>query len=387
MTAGERWAAAPHFEFATATRIVFGAGASAQLPELVAACGTRPILITGSSGLRQAIAVASVASIRVTGEPTIALVESGAQLVRENRGDVIVAIGGGSVIDAGKAIAALAANPGPVLDYLEVVGRGRPLRHASVPCVAVPTTAGTGAEVTRNAVLAVPEAHVKVSLRSAHLLPRLALVDPTLTHSLPAAQTAASGLDALTQLIEPFLCLRANPLTDALCREGICRVARALPLVFREPNHAGARADLSLGALFSGFALANAGLGAVHGFAAPIGGHFPAPHGAVCAALLPHVLRANLDALRARAPQSAVLGRFDDVARLLTDDPSAEADDGIAWCARIARELGVPRLSAWGMSGRHLDEIAAKAATASSMKANPIALTADELTEILRAAM
>jgi alcohol dehydrogenase class IV len=377
----------PRFEFASATRIIFGAGAIIELPQIIAALGKRPVLVAGVSGRRLGPPLDFRATIHVAGEPTVTLAEHGAQVVREHGGDVVIAIGGGSVIDAGKAIAALANNPGPALDYLEVVGRGRPLEHPSLPFVAVPTTAGTGAEVTRNAVLAVTEAHVKVSLRSAYLLPRVALVDPTLTYDLPAAQTAATGLDALTQLIEPFLSSRANPLTDALCRDGIARAARALPVAFREPGNAAARADMALAALYSGMALANAGLGAVHGFAGPIGGRFPAPHGAVCAALLPHVMRGNLAALRTRAAATPSIARFDEVARLLTSDAQARADDGIAWCAQIAREMQIPGLSSWGVTTGHIDELARKSAAASSMKANPIALTHGELTEILQAAL
>lgn len=385
---------AGRFEFATATRIIFGDGTSTELPALAAAWGQRALLVTGANAARHAPlidalqrAFQSVAQFAVKGEPTVACVEAGAQLARAEQCEVVIALGGGSVIDGGKAIAALAVNPGPALDYLEVVGRGLPLQQPSLPLIAVPTTAGTGAEVTRNAVLAVDDARVKVSLRSVHLLPRLALVDPVLTHDLPPAQTAASGLDALTQLIEPFLSSRANPLTDALCRDGIARAARALPVAMREPHNAAARSDVALAALYSGLALANAGLGAVHGLAAPIGGRFPAPHGAVCAALLPHVLQANLRALRTRAPQHPALARCEEVAGLLTGSPGAPREEGIAWCAQLAQEFEIPRLSAYGMVAADLADIAQKAAAASSMKANPLPLTADELVSILEAAL
>jgi alcohol dehydrogenase class IV len=291
------------------------------------------------------------------------------------------------VIDAGKAIAALAANPGDPLDYLEVVGRGQPLAHAALPMIAVPTTAGTGAEVTRNAVLAVPESQVKVSLRSLHMLPRVALVDPSLTLDLPPAQTAASGIDALTQLIEPYLSCRANAFVDALCRDAIPRAAWALPAVLREPRNATARAAMSFAALQSGHALANAGLGAVHGFAGPIGGMFPAPHGAVCAALLPHVLRANLTAMRTRAPQHPALARMAEIGQWLTGEHSASAEDAVDWCAALVRDLAIPSLHAWGVRHERVANLVAMAARASSMKGNPLPLTEDELSHIVEAAM
>lgn len=395
MPAGEIRAAVPaKFEFATAGRIVFGAGASAELPALVAGLGRRALIVTGGQPARQAAltraieaAVATVEVFPVASEPTVDLAERGAERARALACDVVVAIGGGSAIDGGKAIAALAANPAPALEYLEVVGRGRPLPQPSLPFIAVPTTAGTGAEVTRNAVLSVPSARVKVSLRSTSMLPRIALVDPCLALDLPVPTTAATGMDALTQLIEPFLSCRANPFVDALCRDGITRVARALPVAVREPRDLAARSDLALGALYSGMALANAALGAVHGFAAPIGGQFPAPHGAVCAALLPHVLRANLTVLRSRAPGHAALAKCDELGALLTGRTEAGASDAVAFCQKLALDLGVPGLAHWGVTAADFDELATKAAAASSMKANPLPLTHDELVGILAAAL
>ena len=339
------------FEFATAQRIVFGAGVRRDLPALVAGLGRRVLWVGGADVRRHGALLAAVGAavdavevFSVSGEPTVALAEAGARQARSAGCTVVVAVGGGSALDAGKAIAALATNPGAALDYLEVVGRGQALKEAPLPFIAVPTTAGTGAETTRNAVLAVPEARVKVSLRSAAMLPRVALIDPELALGLPAAVTAATGMDALTQLIEPYLSCRANPMTDALCRDSIGRVARALPRAVLDPSDLAARSDLALGALHSGMALANAGLGAVHGFAAPIGGAFCAPHGAVCAALLAPVLRANLAALRARAPQHPALARMAEVAWWLTGEPAAPAEAAADFCAQLARRLGLPSL-------------------------------------------
>ena len=382
------------FEFATAARIVVGPGSSADLPSIAAAFGRRVFLVTGSrpdrwSALAAALEESSdeLARFAIEGEPTVAQVEAGVCLARKSKSDVVVAVGGGSAIDAGKAIAALAANHGAALDYLEVAGRGQSLERPTLPVIAAPTTAGTGAEVTRNAVLAVPEARMKASLRSASMLPRVALVDADLTHGLPPDVTAATGMDALTQLIEPYLSCRANPMTDAWCRDGIPRAARALEKLRANPRDAQARGDMALAALFSGLALANSGLGAVHGFAAPLGGLFPAPHGAVCAALLPHVLRTNLAALRARDSHNPALARMEDVARWLTGSEACEADDAARWCADLGRSLAIPNLAAWGVCRDHVGEIAVLAARASSMKANPIALSEVELTEILEAAL
>ena len=394
-----------NFEFATASRIRFGPGVVREVPQLARKLGQRVLLVTGRSAdrvhpLAQALETAGLAPylFSVRGEPTTDDVLLGVETARQGGAQIVISFGGGSAIDAGKAIAALLANPGDLLDYLEVVGRARPLAQPSAPFIAIPTTAGTGTEVTRNAVLASPAHRVKVSLRSPLLLPRLAVVDPELTYDLPSAVTATTGLDALTQLIEPFVSCRANPLTDALCRDGMQRAARSLRIAYRLASAANAasparsedlkaaRADLALASLFSGMALANAGLGAVHGFAAPIGGMIAAPHGAICAALLPHVMRANVRALRQRAPESDALTRYEEVARLLTAEEHATAGDGIVWVRELVRELQVPSLTQQGVTETHVDELVQRAIQASSMKGNPIVLTEEELTEVLRSA-
>jgi alcohol dehydrogenase class IV len=294
-------------------------------------------------------------------------------------------MGGGSALDAGKAIAAMLANPGDLLDYLEVIGRGRPLPNAAAPCIAIPTTAGTGSEVTRNAVLASPGHRVKASLRSAGMLPRLAVVDPELTLGLPPAITASTGLDALTQLIEPYVSVKSNPMTDALCVEGIRRAARALPQAWANGNDREARAEMSWASLVGGMALANAGLGAVHGFAAPVGGMWPAPHGAVCAAVLPHAMEVNVRAVRSRA--LGKLSRFEEVARLVTGDSGATAEDGVAWIADLVRRLEIPPLRSYGVSREDVDLLVEKASRASSMKGNAVELTVEELREIISRAI
>ncbi|MFM8470747.1 MAG: iron-containing alcohol dehydrogenase [Limisphaerales bacterium] len=382
------------FEFATASRIVFGPGTFQQVGTIAKSFGGRALVVVGRSAARAEplfaqLTAAGVATelFRVEGEPATIHVRAGIEQLRETLCDYVIAFGGGSVLDAAKAIAGIATQPGELLDYLEVVGRGQPLTKPSLPVIAIPTTAGTGAEVTRNAVLASPEHRVKASVRSPHLLPRVALVDPELTLELPPALTASTGMDALTQLIEPYVCVRANPLTDALCVEGIRRAARSLRRAFEHGADAAAREDMALASLFGGLALANAGLGAVHGFAAPIGGMFPAPHGAVCAALLPGVMAANVRALRQRAPEHEALSRYEEVARLLTGRPQATADDGAAWTAELSRALHIAPLRAWSLTIRDVPAVVEKAIQASSMKANPVALTAEELNAVLTAAL
>ncbi len=377
----------PTFEFATAARILFGEGTLQHVPAAAAAMGRRALLVTGAAAdraapLEKALAAAQVSTVRfaVAGEPTLDLIRSAPRDC-----DLVIAFGGGSALDTGKALAALLTNPGDPLDYLEVIGLGRPLAVPAAPCIAIPTTAGTGSEVTRNAVLASPEQRVKASLRSPSMLPRLAVVDPELTYELPRAITASTGLDALTQLIEPYVSLRANPMTDQFSVEGMRRAAGALRRVWQDGGDREARRDMAWASLLGGMALANAGLGAVHGFAAPIGGMFPAPHGAVCAALLPYAMEVNIRALRARAPEK--LTRYDEVARLLSGRPHATATDGVAWIAALCQELEIPPLRTYGITQSDLALLVEKAGQASSMKGNPIVLTGEELREIISRAL
>jgi alcohol dehydrogenase class IV len=323
----------------------------------------------------------------VSSEPTLETVRAGVSRAREVACEVVIGYGGGSVIDAGKAIAAMLTNRDDLLDYLEVIGGGQPLTQAPAPYLAVPTTAGTGAEVTRNAVLASPNHGVKVSLRSPLLLPRLAVVDPELTYSLPPHLTAGTGLDALTQLLEPYVCNSPNPITDVLCREGMQRVARALRRAHLDGTDPQAREEMALASLFGGMALANAKLGAVHGLAGALGGMFPAPHGMICARLLPLVTAANVRALKTRAPTSPALERFADLARVLTGHSTATVAEGLDWLQALCSDLAVPPLSRFGLNESAIPQIMAQAQKASSMKGNPIALTEDELADILRQAL
>jgi alcohol dehydrogenase class IV len=382
------------FQFATAAKLVFGVGVLAELPRLVRGFGTRAWLILGQAqrhgpAVRQLLEGAglSVETASVAGEPTVEDVVAIVTAARAGNAELIVGVGGGSVLDAAKAVAALLANPGDPLDFLEVVGRGQPLTRAPLPFVAVPTTAGTGAEVTKNAVLASTTHGVKVSLRSDSMLPKVALVDPALTLSLPPALTAATGLDALTQVLEPFVSCQNNPLTDALSREGMLRAARSLRRAFHDGSDIDARTDMALVSVFGGLCLANAKLGAVHGFAGPIGGMFPAPHGAVCARLLPLVVARNIEALRDRDPGGAYLARYTDVARVLTGHATATADDAAPWLRDLVSELEVPPLARYGLTRAAIPELVNNAQRSSSMQGNPIVLSREELTQTLEAAL
>jgi alcohol dehydrogenase class IV len=386
------------FEFATATRIVFGAGTVRDVPAAAAEMGRRALLVTRRSVDFKRAGIAGEPfpiHFPIHGEPTVDMVRQGTQLARDAACDLVIALGGGSTIDAAKAIAALLANGGDPLDYLEVVGQAKPPILPSAPFIAIPTTAGTGAEVTRNAVLRSPEHRLKASLRSPHMLPRLAVVDPELTLDLPPALTSSTGLDALTQLIEPYVSIRANAMTDLYCAEGMRLAASALRRAWRDGHDMAARTDMAFASLLGGLALANAGLGAVHGFAAPLGGMFDAPHGALCAALLPHAMVVNIAALRAALSHTGShteshterLLRYAAVARILTGRSDATPEDGAAWVECLCRDLEIRPLGAHGVRQADVPALADKAARASSMQANPIVLTRGQLEELLTRAI
>jgi alcohol dehydrogenase class IV len=382
------------FEFATATRIIFGPGTLGEVGPIAAALGDRALLVTGRSKERvkplvrilepQGIALEIFA---VGGEPTVTMVQEAAELAKRQRCGFVVGFGGGSTLDTAKAAAALITNGGELLDYLEVIGQGKPITRPSAPLIAIPTTAGSGAEVTANAVLASPKHRVKVSLRSPLMLSRLALVDPALTFPLPPSITATTGLDALTQLIEPFVSNKANPFTDGLCREGMRRAARSLRDACEHGDDMAAREDMACASLFGGLALANGKLGAVHGFAAPFGGMFPGPHGGICARLLPYVMSMNARVLKRRESDNPAFHRYDEIAKILTGRSRARAEDGIMWVRELCDDLKVPPLAAWGLQKEDFPLLIRKASAASSMQGNPVRLTPEEMEEILTHAM
>jgi alcohol dehydrogenase class IV len=384
------------FEFATSSRIIFGLGSLNKLPHLVGESGFRVFLATGFQDdhplyqrIKQLLDDAGMITTtsHVLGEPTIESIQSGVEQAKTFSCDLVIGFGGGSSIDTGKAIAVLVQNPGDLLDYLEVIGSGAKIRNPSLPFIAIPTTAGTGAEVTRNAVIGSPQHKVKVSLRSPLMLPSISLVDPELTLSLPPDITASTGFDALTQVIEPFLSKASNPLTDSLCRSGILYAGRSLSKAFHNPKDANARQEMSLASLFGGLALANAKLGAVHGFAGPIGGVTSAPHGAICAQLLPIVMRTNLSALETRDASNPVLIRYEEIAQVLTDDHEAKASNGVNRLFQLRQELQIPSLASYGVNAEMIPDLVESARQSSSMKGNPIELNEFELISILEEAL
>lgn len=380
------------FEFATETQILFGRGKLAELPRLVRPFGPSALLVTGRNGQRahrlvQGLEDCGISCQRfeIASEPTVELVRSGARAAKNCT--QVIGFGGGSAIDAAKAIAVLATNSGEPLDYLEVVGRGLKLEKEALPFTAVPTTAGTGAEVTHNAVIDSPEHGVKASLRSKLMRAKIALVDPELTFDLPQALTASTGMDALTQLVEAYVSSAANPFTDLFCVEGLKNARSALPAAFHDGCDAEARERMSWASLLSGLALANAGLGAVHGFAGVLGGLLHAPHGELCAAMLPAVMSANIHALRERAPESVALSRYRHLAVLLTDNEEAQPENGIRWVADLCASLGTKPLGAHGLQLDQIPSLVVKATASSSMKKNPIPLTTSELAATAQAAL
>jgi len=382
------------FEFITPSRILVGEGKAHEAGRLAKEFGDIALVITGSSTGRiktilDAIQANDVMylSFPINKEPTVEIIQRGVELGISSGCQMVIAIGGGSVMDAAKAIAVLMTNQGEISDYLEVIGKGKSLLMPGVPLITIPTTAGTGAEVTRNAVIGSPEHNVKVSLRSPHMLAKVAIIDPLLTYSMPRNVTASTGMDALTQLIEPFVSNQANPLTDALCKEGMDRVARSLVKAYQGAEDPAARIDMSMASLMSGLALANAKLGIVHGFASVLGGMLNAPHGVICARLLPPSMAVNVAAIQKRNKYDDSLPRFDLVARILTNHPDASANDGVAWVEDLGNMLEIPSLSRYGLKTNDFPTIIEKTTVASSTKGNPVTLSAEEMAAILARAL
>ncbi|MCW4026825.1 MAG: iron-containing alcohol dehydrogenase [Candidatus Bathyarchaeota archaeon] len=382
------------FQFATASRIIFGPGSACHLAPLAASFGRRALVVVGSvperhSSLLESLEATGVATClySVIGEPTVELIERGVETTRSHECALVVSIGGGSAIDAGKAIAGLASNPGEPLDYLEIIGKGEVLSEDPLPFLAVPTTAGTGAEVTRNAVLGSPQHGVKVSFRDYRLLPDVAIIDPELTLTMPSDVTAFSGMDALTQVLEPLVSSKATPFTDLLCRDGIRRASQFLYKAYAEPLDLEARLNMSMTSLYGGLALANAGLGAVHGIAGPVGGMIRAPHGIICAALLPHVMEVNIAILKESEGGSSALARYREVAVLLTGNQGAQPEDGTRRILELCHRLQIPTLSEFDLQDETLQDAARKSLNSSSMKGNPTTLSLETVCEVLRKAL
>jgi len=378
------------FEFATSDRILFGHGVVSSVGKIAGQMGHRALIVTGSGSvpvdpllnfLEQGGVMGEV--FRVGHEPDIQTITDGLARMHVAECDLVVGFGGGSVLDAGKAIAALATNPGDVLDYLEVIGGGKEIVNPPVKMIAIPTTAGTGTEVTRNAVISSREQRVKVSMRSRMMIPTVAMIDPELTYSMPPSVTASTGMDALTQVIEAYVSNRANPMTDLISREGIQCGARSLAAAYRDGTNQAAREDMALTSLFGGLALANSGLGAVHGFAGPMGGMYNAPHGVLCASLLPYVMKYNVKSVQVNEGMNAVNKRFLEVASLLTGNPQASISDGVTWIENLAMQLAIPRLRDIGVQKENFNQIIDRARISSSMQKNPVRLDEETLLAIL----
>jgi alcohol dehydrogenase class IV len=379
-----------HFDLAVPADVRFGAGRVSEVPAALAGLGaSRVLVVTGrttsrADAIRSALSKTGISSIPfgVATEPSIERVRAAMALLADAGCDAVLGFGGGSAIDVAKAAAVLATSGIDPLEHLEVIGAGRMIETGGLPCVAVPTTAGTGSEVTRNSVLS--GGGVKASLRSPLMLPKVAVVDPDLLVGLPSTTIAASGMDALSQLIEPLLCQRANPFSDALARDGIGRSARSLRRAYAEGmEDAAVREDLALASLFGGICLANSGLGAVHGIAAAAGARLAAPHGAVCAAVLAAAMEVNLRALRDRAPEHPALLRMAELATLLTGQPEADPEDAISWLQELTATLSIPGLASYRLSEDEIPAVVTAAQKASSMRGNPIELTDAEVTEIV----
>ncbi len=376
----------PSYRFISPRDLRFGRGVAGDAAEILLKSGWRSIVLVHGADAARAdwladalrAGGADITPVSCPGEPDLPRLDRAVSTARAVAAQAVVALGGGSVIDMGKAIAALVPVDGAPLDYLEVVGKGLPLGAAPLPFAALPTTAGTGAEATKNAVIAVPEHRRKVSLRAEGMMPDLALVDPALTDGCPRGVTLASGLDAIVQVIEPYLSTRANPLTDALCRAAIPLGLAALARLM-EAEDTDARDAMSHVSLSGGLALSNAGLGAVHGLAGVLGGVTGAAHGAICGTLLPHVLRANRATLR---PNDPSLERFEQVAAWI-DAGLPGSGDPFDKLERWAEAAGLPRLTALAPEGLDAPAVARDAMASSSMAGNPVKLRAEALEDIL----
>lgn len=391
------------FSVARLPRIIFGAGAFQQLPTIVAEFGKRVLIVTGGRSLRQSIrwsqllkdlsAVGiAVEEMKVEGEPSPQHVDSAVAAYGPKRIEAVLGIGGGSALDAAKAIAGLLPSGRSVMDYLEGVGRNISYAGPATPFIAVPTTAGTGSEATKNAVLSVQgTGGFKKSFRHEALVAQVALVDPELLATCPPEVIAANGMDAFTQLLESYVSTCANPFTDALAFSGMRAVRDGFFAAWRggdNPQATQGRACMAYAALISGITLAQVGLGSVHGLASPLGGYFPIPHGVVCGTLVAAATEVNIRALQSRNPESPALEKYAEIGRLLAEIPPRDRQDAwddlvralYEWTAR----LKIPALGAYAVNDSYLSKIVA-GSRGSSMKTNPVVLTDEEIAEIVRA--
>ncbi|YCO05439.1 iron-containing alcohol dehydrogenase [Vibrio sp. VNB-15] len=377
------------FQFMTATRIIFGEGALQSSLSVINQFGYSVLLVTGKDTQRATPIINYLKAqnmryqhVAISGEPNITMVEETAVLGRKFQPDMVIAIGGGSVIDMGKALAAIVPNQGDVYDYVEVVGRNVPLKTKPIYFIAIPTTASTGSEVTRNAVLKSGQDQVKVSLRSPEMLADVAIVDPTLTYGTDQYTSGRGAMDAFTHLMEAYVCGDPNPLTDMVCEEGLRRLSRSVIAGCKQDNHK-ARADLSFAALLGGMAITNAKLGAAHGLASALGGKLDAPHSVITARLAPHVMQENIKAAK-QAGRADVISRYRRLAQLVTDRTNANEHDGVLWVKMVLDKLELPHLGKFGVCQTSFEQVADDALMSVAIKGNPLPLNQDRLVYILR---
>ncbi|WP_070965132.1 iron-containing alcohol dehydrogenase [Vibrio sonorensis] len=376
------------FQFMTATRIVFGEGAFHSSLSQINHYGYSVLLVTGQSTKRCEPLIHYLKSqkfryqhVAIKGEPNITMIEETAVVSRKFQPDMVIAMGGGSVIDMGKALAAIVPNQGDVYDYVEVVGREVPLKSKPLPFIAIPTTAGTGAEVTKNAVLRSGQDKVKVSLRSPDMVADVAIVDPTLTYGMNRYLSGRGAMDAFAHLMEAYVCGDPNPLTDMICEEGLRRLSRSVLAGCLHDDHS-ARADLAFAAMLGGMATTNAKLGAAHGLVSALGGKLNAPASVIKARLAPHVMSENIKAAKELGRQD-VLHRYQRISAIVTGRNNACKEDGVLWIKMMLDKLEIPELNQFGVCSTSFEQVASDALMSVAIRGNPIPLTSERLIDIL----
>jgi len=377
------------FQFMTSTRIIFGEGALQSSLSVINQFGYSVLLVSGKNTQRASPIIQYIKMqgmryqhVAISGEPNITMVEETALNGRKFKPDMVIAIGGGSVIDMGKALAAIIPNQGDVYDYVEVVGRNVPLKTKPIPFIAIPSTASTGSEVTRNAVLRSGQDKVKVSLRSPEMLADVAIIDPTLTYGTDAYTSGRGAMDAFTHLMEAYACGEPNPITDMICEEGLRRLSGSVLAGCLEDNYR-ARSDLSFAAMLGGMAITNAKLGAAHGLASALGGKLAAPHSVITARLAPFVMQENIRAAKS-AGRADVLARYRKMAQLLTGRANASRNDAVLWTNMMLEKLKLPSLNEFGVCNTSFEQVADDALKSVAIKGNPLPLTKERLMFILQ---
>jgi alcohol dehydrogenase class IV len=377
-------------DFSTSNRIIFGNGESKKIADYISSFGNKVFVVRGNNPVYGNEFFKIIESLNlkivyfpINKEPDIELLINAVSLARKNDCDFVIGFGGGSVIDSGKVVASLLNNEGNLVDYLELVGKGLPQKNPSKPYVAIPTTAGTGSEVTRNAVVDVPEKNLKVSMRNPYMIPSMAIIDPELTLNLPIQITAMTGMDAFSQVIEPYVCNFPNPIVDMFCRDAIPRASTNLIKAYQDGSNLEARENMSWVSLLGGLSLSNAKLGAVHGFAGPIGGMFHAHHGAICACLLASVIRINIEALMKNSTDNPALRRYHEISAWVTGYANARITECVYYFEDLCKKMKISRLSEMGINRKDFPQIVEKAKNSSSMKGNPVKLSDEDLVRIL----